>query len=148
VKLVAVGIGTVERGQEFCDHVGFPRGALFCDPDNLAYSALGLNFGAGDTFFNPATPYAILDRLAFKADPRAGGSTLGGAQDLGKALARWKPWIPPKLEQGLQQGGTFVFEGDQEVFSHYDPSTGAHADLNLVLAAALEAVKTKKQVTT
>ena len=30
-----------------------------------------------------------------------------------QALARWKPWIPPKLEQGLQQGGTFVFEGDQ-----------------------------------
>ena len=54
-------------------------------PRSPTCSALGLNFGAGDTFFNPATPYAILDRLAFKADPRAGGSTLGGAQDLGKA---------------------------------------------------------------
>ena len=53
-------------------------------------------------------------------------------------LARWKPWIPPKLEQGLQQGGTFVFRGDREIFSHYDPSTGAHANLATVLAAALE----------
>ena len=36
----------------------------------------------------------------------------------------------------------FYFLGDalsQEVFSYYDPSTGAHADLNKVLKVALEA---------
>ena len=54
------------------------------------------------------------------------------------ALSRWKPWIPPKLEQGLQQGGTLVFYGDQEVFCHKDPSTGAHASFDEVIATALK----------
>ena len=36
-KLVAVGIGTVERGNEFCAHVGFPLENLYCDPGNIAY---------------------------------------------------------------------------------------------------------------
>lgn len=130
--MIAVGIGTVERGKEFCEHVNFPQENLLCDPENEAYSALGLKFGATDTFFNPATPYAIAARMV-----PSGNGKLGGANDLLTALGRWKPWIPPKLEQGLQQGGMFVFQGDQERFSHYDPSTGAHADLNEVLAAAL-----------
>lgn len=135
--LVAVGIGTVERGNEFCAHVGFPRENLYCDPDNVAYSALGLKFGLGDTLFNPQTPLAIAKRFTVSAV--GSGAVLGGATDLTNALSRWKPWIPPKLEQGLQQGGTFVYLGSQEVFSHYDPSTGAHADLNTVLKVALEA---------
>lgn len=137
-KLVAIGIGTVERGNEFAAHVAFPLANLYCDPDNTAYSALGLKFGLTDTLFNPQTPLAIAKRFAVSA---TGGdsTTLGGASDLTAALGRWKPWIPPKLEQGLQQGGTFVFLGSQEVFSYYDPSTGAHADLNEVLKYALEA---------
>jgi hypothetical protein len=36
VKLVTVGIGTAERGREFCEHVGFPEEQLFCDPENAA----------------------------------------------------------------------------------------------------------------
>ena len=140
--LLAIGIGTVERGNEFCDHVGFPREMLLCDPDNKAYSALGLRFGAADTFFNPRTPMAIADRL-FK--PRAEGE-LGGSADLFDALVRWKPWIPPKLEQGLQQGGMFVFKGGNELFSYFDPSTGAHADLNTVLAVALKELEETKKL--
>lgn len=37
----------------------------------------------------------------------------------------------------LQQGGVFVFDGRELLFSHYDPSTGAHADLEDVIRAAL-----------
>ena len=69
--------------------------------------------------------------------------TSNNTGDLTKALSRWKPWIPPKLDQGLQQGGTFVFEGDQEAFAHFDPSTGAHADLNAVVTAAINAADRK-----
>jgi len=32
----------------------------------------------------------------------------------------WKPWIPPKLSQGLQQGGVYVFEGERCLFEHKD----------------------------
>eukprot|EP00976_Prorocentrum_cordatum_P054579 1101534-Prorocentrum_minimum.AAC.1 len=35
-------------------------------------------------------------------------------------MPRWKPWIPPKLDQGLQQGGLFIFEGDTTLLEHFD----------------------------
>lgn len=127
-KLLAIGIGTYERSLEFCDHVGFPKENLMVDPENAAYAALGLKKGVKDTFFNEATPYAIVDRV--KRD---------GAKDMVTALQRWKPWIPPKLDQGLQQGGIFVFKGQEEIFGHFDPSTGAHADLPTVLSVAVSA---------
>jgi len=58
----------------------------------------------------------------------------GGMDDLlNKVLPKWQPWQPPKLDQALQQGGIFVFDGDKVVFSHYDQATGAHADLGGVM---------------
>ena len=45
---------------------------------------------------------AILDRV-----------NKDGAEDLREILPRWKPWLPPKNDQGLQQGGAFVFRGRQ-----------------------------------
>lgn len=126
VDLVCVGIGTVETAQKFCDHVGFPRELLYADPENAGYDALCLTKGLAPTFFNPETPLAILRRLQ-----------QDGAADLVSATARWRPWLPPKSDQGLQQGGAFVFDGPDLLYSHYDPSTGAHAELADVLGAAL-----------
>lgn len=125
VRLIAVGIGTPERGVEFCDHIGFPRESLYSDPQNVCYDALGLYKSASRTFFNQATPYAILSRLQ-----------TDGAKDLKEALSRWKPWIPPDLSQGLQQGGMFVFGGKEVLFEHFDQATGDHADLDVVLKMA------------
>jgi len=125
VVLRCVGIGTAERGREFCAHVGFPEESLLCDPDNAGYNALGLLKGVQTTFFTIDTPFAILAR-----------AQKDGAADLIEATKRWKPWLPPKSDQGLQQGGAFVFEGSTLLFGHYDPSTGAHADLEDVLSAA------------
>ena len=128
VRLITVGIGTAERGREFCEHVGFPAENLLCDPENAAYDALGLNKGVQSTFFTVDTPLAILAR-----------ARKDSAKDLLEATKRWKPWLPPKNDQGLQQGGAFVFAGEDLLFQHYDPSTGAHADLNTVLEVALKA---------
>ena len=125
-KLLAVGIGTDERAREFCGHVGFPEANLYADPENTAYDALGLKKGLQTTLFSIDTPLSILKRA--QSD---------GAKDLLDATSRWKPWVPPKLDQGLQQGGAFVFEGEQLLFQHYDPSTGAHADLDVLLQAVL-----------
>lgn len=127
IALVCVGIGTPERAKEFCAHVGFPEENLYADPENGCYDALALYKGVQRTFFTADTPLSIAARLQ-----------KDGAQELVKATARWKPWIPPKLDQGLQQGGLFVFDGPQLKFSHYDPSTGAHANLDDVLNAALQ----------
>ena len=124
--LLAVGIGTAERSREFCAHVGFPQESLFADPDNAAYDALGLNKGWQTTFLTIDTPLSILKR-----------AQEDGAKDLLEATSRWRPWLPPKSDQGLQQGGAFVFSGEALLFQHFDPSTGAHANLDEVLQAAL-----------
>ena len=110
------------------DHVGYSSDKLLADPDNLLYDALQLNSGLQRTFFNPATPYAILDRLT--------SSKMG---DLNNVLGRWGDAfiIPPKQKQALNQGGLFVFDGDESVLVHYDASTGAHGDLDRAVAVAL-----------
>ena len=88
-KLLAVGIGTAERAREFCEHVGFPAANLYADPENEAYTALGLKKGVQTTFFTIDTPLAILKR-----------ARQDGASDLIAATSRWKPWLPPKSDQG------------------------------------------------
>ena len=52
-------------------------------------------------------------------------------------------FIPPKQEQALLQGGTFVFAGSRTVFAHYDESTAAHASLEQVMEVARENIKSK-----
>jgi len=126
VSLRCVGIGTLPVARDFCDHIGFDPELLYTDPENAAYDALGLKKGLKDTFFNIETPRAILKRVQE-----------GAADDLLRATARWKPVIPPKLDQGMQQGGAFVFAGEELLWSHFDPSTGAHADLDEMLRVAI-----------
>jgi len=126
--LYAVGIGTAEKAKLVADHVGYSSTNLLADPDNLLYDALALNSGLQRTFFNPATPYAILDRL-----------TSNSMSDLNSVLGKWGDAfiIPPKQAQALNQGGLFVFDGDDSVFVHYDASTGAHGDLDQAVGVAL-----------
>jgi len=127
VKLVAVGIGTPERAVEFSRHVGFEPERLFTDPENALYEALDFKKDLRSLAFNEATPFSLLDRVQ-----------TGKYQDLTRALQAWKPWIPPKLEQGLQQGGVVVFDGEETLYERKDPSTGAHAPLDIVLNIATD----------
>lgn len=65
-----------------------------------------------------------------------------GAKDLQNLLGRWVErgvWVPPKQDQAFNQGGMFVLRGKEMLFAHYDPSAGAHADLERVLQIATEA---------
>jgi len=133
VKLFFVGIGTPERAVDFTRETKFPAENLFADPDAKCYSALELKKGVVETFFSPTTPYSFLDRM------RKGSEGLADLKDI---LKRWIPggmWIPPKRGQALNQGGMFVFKGKQTLFAHYDPSTGAHADIQEVMQLALAA---------
>ena len=63
-----------------------------------------------------------------------------GAAGLKEALGSWKPWIPPNKGQSRQQGGTYIFKGQECVFEHKDVATGAHADLDEVVRTALSQV--------
>lgn len=123
-----MGIGTPQRGAEFAKHVGFDPGNLYTDPENALYAALGYKKDIGSLAFDAATPYSILDRIKENR-----------YQDLATAIRDWIPWIPPKLEQGLQQGGVLVFKGEEVIYERPDPSTGAHAPLDAVLDAVIAA---------
>ena len=125
VRLIVVSIGTPERGTEFVRETGFPAEHLFSDPENTCYTALRLHKGFVRTFLTVSTPLAFKARL-----------DKDGMADLRDILPRWQPWLPPKADQGLQQGGAFVFKGRTPLFAHYDESTGAHAELGDVLRAA------------
>ena len=127
VKLACVGIGTYERSQEFVELTEFPSKYLYVDPDNAVYDALDLVKSVKNTFFDQRTPLSLAKRFA----------TPGKSDDLIEALSTWKPWIPPKLDQGYQQGGAFVFQGQETLYGRKDPATGDHADLNVLLNVAL-----------
>ena len=43
---------------------------------------------------------------------------------------------PKAMERTMVQGGAFVFEGSEAIFSHYDVSSGAHADLDELVRVA------------
>ena len=43
VGLVAVGIGTPEKGRLVADHVGYDASRLLADPENALYDALSAN---------------------------------------------------------------------------------------------------------
>ena len=134
-----MSIGTSERAKDFVRETGFPAERLFADPESAAYDALRLNKSLAN-FSQKSTPEGIMARIQ-----------RDGAADLLGVLRRWKPWIPPKPEQGFQQGGAFVFDfadgtsdasdiellrGAHTLYRFYDPSTGVSAPFDDMLAAA------------
>ncbi|KAL6012899.1 hypothetical protein ACLOJK_003388 [Asimina triloba] len=83
-----------------------------------AYDVLGLYYGLGRTFFNPASAKVL--------------SRLGSVQ---KAVQNYTSSATPDNMSGvLQQGGMFVFKGKQLLYARKDEGTGDHAPLDDVLA--------------
>jgi hypothetical protein len=122
-----VGIGTYERSLEFCELVKFPKEYLYADPENKVYDALQLVKSSPLSLFTDArTPLALANRIKENR-----------TKDLEDALKTWKAWIPPKLDQGLQQGGCVVFDGYKTLYARKDPAVGDHVDLRLVLELLL-----------
>jgi len=86
---------------------------------------------------SPATAFRFRDRIF--------GSLFGSEEKRGKGyeefgqlfevLGKWKDaaYVPPKIEQSTNHGGTFIFNGDDAMFAHYDESPGTHADASDVV---------------
>ena len=126
-----MGIGSPEKALEFCELTSLPREVLYSDADNIMYDALNLLKNDPVSLMTDVrTPLAMAKRI------RDGKGTY-----LRTALTNWKPWIPPKLDQGLQQGGAFVFTSDGSLkYSRRDPATGDHVDLDTLLQLLLPSV--------
>lgn len=53
-------------------------------------------------------------------------------------------YIPPKIEQSTNHGGTFIFNDESVIFAHYDESPGTHADTTESVELALQTTKKAK----
>ncbi|GMN34252.1 hypothetical protein TIFTF001_004592 [Ficus carica] len=138
-KLVAVGVGTPDKARILADRahgrkcpekypftsslltsnlqnlvLPFPMDCLYADPDRKAYDVLGLYYGFGRTFFNPASA-KVFSRF----------------EALQKALKNYTIEATPDKESSvLQQGGMFVFKGKELLYARKDEGTGDHAPLD------------------
>jgi len=128
-----VGIGTSLVGKELVKHLELneSENIVFADPENALHDALDLNRGIVNTFFNPATAFAMRDRIFG-----------GGMNELNEVLAKWKDafYIPPKRNQAFNMGATLIFRGNETLFAHLDASPGDHADTQRVIDLAIKAV--------
>ncbi|XP_039036494.1 prostamide/prostaglandin F synthase-like isoform X3 [Hibiscus syriacus] len=101
VKLIAIGVGTPNKARMLAER---------------AYDMLGLNYGFGPTFFNPAST-KVFSRF----------------ESLRKAVKNYTVEATPDETSGvLQQGGMFVFKGKQLLYARKDEGTGDHAPLHEV----------------
>lgn len=127
-NLICVGIGTPEKAQEFAELTELPREVLYSDAENALYDALNLlKSNPVSLMADVRTPLAMAKRLRE-----------GKGNYLKMALDEWQPWIPPRLDQGLQQGGAFVFTSDGGLkYGRKDPATGDHVNLDTILRLVL-----------
>ncbi|KAL0381504.1 UNVERIFIED_CONTAM: hypothetical protein Sangu_0214700 [Sesamum angustifolium] len=114
VKLIAVGVGTPDKARLLAERLPFPLDSLYADPDRKAYDVLGLYYGLGRTFFNPASTKVFSRGDALK-----------------KATKNYTIRATPDDRSSvLQQGGMFVFKGKQLLYARKDEGTGDHAPLD------------------
>ncbi|XP_043713992.1 thioredoxin-like protein AAED1, chloroplastic [Telopea speciosissima] len=117
VKLIAVGVGTPNKARLLAERLPFPMDCLYADPDRKAYDVLGLYYGFGRTFFNPASA-KVFSRY----------------KSLQKAVKNYTiEATPDDRSSVLQQGGMLIFKGKQLVYARKDEGTGDHASLNEIL---------------
>ncbi|XP_030516730.2 thioredoxin-like protein AAED1, chloroplastic [Rhodamnia argentea] len=114
VKLIAVGVGTPDKARILAERLPFPTDCLYADPDRKSYDVLGLYYGLGRTFFNPASAkvFSRFDSIQKAAKNYTIGAT------------------PDDRSSVLQQGGMLVFKGKQLLYARKDEGTGDHAPLD------------------
>ncbi|XP_008457741.2 uncharacterized protein LOC103497363 isoform X1 [Cucumis melo] len=116
VKLIAVGIGTPNKARILAERLPFPMDCLYADPDRKAYDLLGLYYGFGRTFLNPAS-VKVFSKTRFDV--------------MREAMKNYTLEATPDDKSSvLQQGGMFVFKGKQLLYARKDEGTGDHAPLD------------------
>jgi len=141
IGLSVISIGKPEVGKAVSNHLNLLDANLwlYADPDSALYSAIDLNTGISN-FITMDTAYTFRDRLM--------GKRQDGMSDLKDVMNKWKDafYTPPREDQAFQQGGVLIFGGEQDQlhYSHYDPSTGAHVEAEVVFQKALDLASSLK----
>lgn len=151
VKLFAIGIGDVNSARTFAEQIEFPSEILFADESDTteAHAAAGTRntrrdangkqiFEGVDSMLNAATMEAVDKRGRDDLNSITGSLFNPGP---------YKPLMPKgkglfdarAVEKTLVQGGTFVYDGAEQLFAHYDQASGVHADLAEVVRIATAA---------
>lgn len=132
-NFVLISIGKPEIGLKLCEHLGVANGQeyIYADPENECYTNLALNSG-WNTMIRPATAFRFKDRIFGQK---------GSMKSLFEVLGKWSDavYIPPKIEQSTNHGGTFVLKDDEVLLAHYDESPGTHFDPEAAVKLAIEA---------
>lgn len=146
VKLFAVGIGSAESAATFAERVEFPPTLLFADEseESDAYAAVGTRNTKRDSngkavFEGVQSMWSQKTNDALKTRGRDDLNTVVGGffkKGIYTPLMPKASTTQKTIEQTMVQGGTFVFDGSQELFAHYDYSSGDHADLDVVVSIA------------
>lgn len=146
VGLAVVGIGSLESGETFAERTEFPSSMIYVDEsdESETYRAAGTrntkrkpdgkaDFEGIGSMWSKATNSALEERGKQDLDAITGSLFKPGI---------YKPLMPKgstmarSMEKTMVQGGSFVFEGDEVLFEHYDESSGAHASIDDLLKAA------------
>ena len=148
VKVVAVGIGDAVSAKTFAEKIDFPAELLFADEsDNTdAYAAAGTRntkrdpngkqiFEGIESMWSSNTNDALAKRG--KADLDAITGSIFKPGPYVPLMPKGNGLFDPKaIEKTMVQGGCFVYDGAEEIYAHYDASSGVHADLDEVRACA------------
>ena len=143
VKLYAVGIGSQESALEFADRLEFPAELMLADTSEEAdaYKAVGTRNTKRDAkgkqvFEGIESMWSQKTNDAIKARGRDDLNAITGSLFNPGVYTPLMPKGPKAMERTFVQGGTFVFDGSTELFSHYDFTSGDHAQLDEVLRVA------------
>eukprot|EP00246_Nothoceros_aenigmaticus_P004249 TRINITY_DN156_c0_g1_i1.p1 TRINITY_DN156_c0_g1~~TRINITY_DN156_c0_g1_i1.p1 ORF type:complete len:274 (-),score=46.03 TRINITY_DN156_c0_g1_i1:300-1121(-) len=118
VKLVTVGVGKPDKARILVEKLGYPLENLYCDDERRAYNALELTFGVQSTFLNPSIPIKALGKLNELKDIFTGG---------------YVPSSTDNKDGVLQQGGVYIFKGQEVLYGRKDEHAGDHPDLGDIL---------------
>ena len=135
IGLSVISIGKPEVGKAVTEHLNLEDANLwvYSDPDSALYSTMDLNGGLGN-FITMDTAYTFRDRIL--------GNRQDGLSDFKDVMKKWQNafYKPPRDDQAFQQGGVLIFAGEQDqlFFAHYDASTGAHVEAEVVFEKAFD----------
>ena len=146
VGLAVVGIGSLDAGETFASRTEFPKSMLYVDDsdESETYRAAGTRNtkrkpdGKAD-FEGIGSMWSAATNDALKARGKADLDAITGSlfnPGIYKPLMPKGSTMTRSMEKTMVQGGSFVFEGDDVLFEHYDESSGAHAGIDDILKAA------------